>query len=781
MQENNNNRKNTPTRYSVSYRSGAKRVAEAKNANRQELYNAKTAAERIAEKYGTIGIDEGRKEIERISESASDAALYDEQNQRKSVKSGTKKQERRSAKSNAANHERKQANQTGAERKPVKSDAVKTERRQINQAREKLKKKPAKPASQRPANVAAEKSERNKTRENAVPAPKRQESSNVKAANQTKNTSAEKKKKGKRENNQPEKKKKIWPRVVLVIVAIIAIMAIVVVINVGSVKAQATNLKDELSTAMTYIEEGDMTSLDESVVKITDSIDGLERSMNGSFWTAMSNVPVVGSDVKSIRELVSILGDFSGEVLNPLVEVVKENPLSELKVGNGYNVKIIRNYLDFAKTLVPEIQTLSEQLDGIHLSILSGTMEQYTEKIKKVTDIYASIEDYLPLIESILNVDEDRTYVLAAQNSAELRAAGGFPGSVGLITIRDGILEIGDFDSVYNMFETDTPGGLYGVTAKETKIFTEQFSSWAHDATYNPDFKRVGEIWCHNYEEKYGEKLDGAISLTPVVIQRLLESTGKSVTLSDGTLIDGTNATKVLQHDVYWKYLANEETVLEGNAEADQVFSDTVKQVMGILTDDIGISTFTGLFDVFMQGAQDRTVLMYLQDDKEEEYVENCGFSGRLNYEKDNPKAGVYFSLCDPSKLGWYVDIDTSILSEETLSDGTKEYNVQVVIRNNISGDDLNGSTYIIGNYEGSVMYNIELTAPMGGDMSDFTTDPYLCLYETKYEDLDMVYATEVFMDPGSSITITYKVTTAKGVETPLSFDTTPTLQAYRQ
>lgn len=53
------------------------------------------------------------------------------------------------------------------------------------------------------------------------------------------------------------------------------------------------------------------------------------------------------------------------------------------------------------------------------------------------------------------------------------------------------------------------------------------------------------------------------------MVQDLLAATGDSFTLSDGTTIDGTNATKVLQHDLYWKYLSSGSNMSEGNDLCD--------------------------------------------------------------------------------------------------------------------------------------------------------------------------------------------------------------------
>ena len=84
---------------------------------------------------------------------------------------------------------------------------------------------------------------------------------------------------------------------------------------------------------------------------------------------------------------------------------------------------------------------------------------------------------------------------------------------------------------------------------------------------------RPGRRRATAYVEPTGVHVDGVISVTPAVVQDLLAIAGP-ITLSDGTVVDGTNATKVLQHDLYWNYLSKE-TSMSGNGDvADALFAE---------------------------------------------------------------------------------------------------------------------------------------------------------------------------------------------------------------
>ena len=90
------------------------------------------------------------------------------------------------------------------------------------------------------------------------------------------------------------------------------------------------------------------------------------------------------------------------------------------------------------------------------------------------------------------------------------------------------------------------------------------------------------------------------------------------------------------------------------------------------------------------------------------------------------------------------------------------------------------GGGYILGNYNGAIKGFIHLFAPAGGTVIDFKASNGLHLYRDEYEGLEVGYSLGVMVYPDSNITITYKVTTAQGVTTPLGVSSTPTLQGYR-
>lgn len=567
-------------------------------------------------------------------------------------------------------------------------------------------------------------------------------------------------------------------------VSILIAIAFITIVSMGldtmQMAGKAKSLKADLGELTASINEKDFERADVATDKLDSTVDDIDELLAGKTWRTAAKMPVVGEYVGAADSLVDIVKIATGRMIKPALAVIQDYPLDSIKVGDeGFNTYTMDAYIGLLEELNPAINDIIGYLDDINIpESLGGKVTEYTDKMTLITDAYAVAEDYLPLLKAFLGGGSDRTYLLAAQNSTEIRAGGGFPGSVGTITIVDGVLTIGDFNSVYDVLPYGTPVSV-GPSGLEDTLF----GNWMHyprDASFNPDFERVAQIWAKAYGNKSNTNVDGVISLTPTIIQRLLSYMGE-VQLSDGTVLNGENATQMLQHDLYYKYFNNASYTDGTNDVVDSLFAETAKTTMSRLVDDFDLNKIAGYLSVFNAGAEDRTIMMWMADETEQQYVRDVGCSGGLNDNPENPEIGVYISGSDPCKLGWYVNVNTQIGEAQVNEDGTRTYDVTVTVENTIDNNTIKtAGTYILGSYEGAWRGYIHLFAPAGGTISDVKADSNGGFRKSKYENLEVAYNLNVMIYPQKSMNITYKVTTAEGVTTVPKVSMTPTLQEYR-
>lgn len=550
------------------------------------------------------------------------------------------------------------------------------------------------------------------------------------------------------------KKLKIARNIAIALVPIIIIGLLIFRLGTDakSMLSEANTLKTDLKAVMTGVKERDVESAQNATLKLDNTVRKLDRTLSSPVWKAVSHAPFAGKYVKSVNTLVSVAEDASDNILKPALDVMDEYPLEGLKVGDGFSVSTINAYLNLLEDIEPRIESMTTKMQTVKLPLGKTEMlSEYTQMLTKLTAAYKENGEYLPLFRAFLGDGSDKLYLLAAQNSAEIRASGGFPGSMGTIRIEDGVLTIDDFKTVYDMISVNPPTEAH-ITDTEYLLFSGSLD-YARDACYIPDFERVGEIWALAYESKNDEHIDGVISLTPVIIQKVLAYTG-AVTLSDGTELNGDNATQMLQKDLYYKYLSNNSSYKVSNAYdyVDSLFAETAKIVMGKLVDDFDINRIADYSKIFTDGGKDRTILMWMEDETAESYVKAAGCSGALNDDPSNPEAGVFFSGANGSKLGWFVSLDTQIGDDVTINDdGSRTYDVTVTVSNDITRDDMyRAGNYIIGNYNGQVESYLHLFAPAGGTISDFETSNSMAMNMDEYHGLEVAYNVEFMLAPSN-------------------------------
>lgn len=610
-------------------------------------------------------------------------------------------------------------------------------------------------------------------------------------------------------NNKP-KRKTLWSiiKVVLIILSVFVVAAVAIgcyaiheikntegvihpvlknsIVNLTE-SSEAMQLARELKADYRLLAQA-LRELDVQQATITRNktdadISALERYFEGPLWQAAENISAIEEKMAWAREILDLAKTANRTLIDPLIQQLTNYPLTDVKTEAGFRTDIVIAYLDFIESYYPVANEFVERLSTIDTRFLNmvdsdGKIAEYSVQLQQLIDDGEPYLSYLPFLRAFLGNGGDRLYVFAAQNTAEIRASGGFPGSVGAIRIQNGILSIVEFQSVYNVFSNYVPHEA-AITATEANLFAGRMNlPW--DADFSPDFERVAKIWALAYQNRNGEHVDGVISATPVVIQRLLSFLGE-VSLSDGTVIDGNNAMRVLQHDLYYKYLSrvSEVSYRTGNDLTDQLFAETAKKTLNLLFSSLNYEHLRDVYFFTQQSFADRTLLLWMADEDEQELIRQMGWAGTLNKDETKPEIGVFFNSTSASKMGWYLDIDVTIGEATENEDGSRTYPISVCYSNRITQEerDIAGG-YILGDGYGGLLGGMYIFAPAGGSISNFRSSKGY-LNTGTYQGLDLIYQYRS-IEMGSSIEIECEITTAPVECSELTVIQTPTAQGYR-
>lgn len=581
-----------------------------------------------------------------------------------------------------------------------------------------------------------------------------------------------------------ERKKR---RVTAVVAAIVAVVLVAFGVSgfmlfnsAKTVKSQAKETVEIVGGLKDKVTSGDFSTLPDDAKKIDELCGSMKKEASSPVWTMASFIPVYGSDINAARTMVDALSDVSSGALVPMADNLAQATPGKLFQDGTINVSALQAVADSLSDSSKVFKSANEKIQGIGDTHIA----QVTELVDKAKDGFAVLdgavdaaEKVAPVLPQMLGANgQTRNYLVYAMNNVEIRACGGFGGSQGLISVTDGQMSIGDFVPRIGLSEDEA---VESVDEEDEALFGDHSNLYNSGNTYSPDWPRNSQRVAALWKSQYGQDVDGVVGIDPVFLQYLLGLVG-NVSLPDGTVVDGTNAAKVLMHDVYWNYPVE---------ESDGIFASVASAAFDKILGGIGDVDVTKLVGAFERGAEEGRLIAWMRNDDEQNAIKEMGIDASLPDPDDpsaDPVAGVYFNNLSFSKLDWYLNADTQIGQGVKNGDGTCSYRITVTLTNIMTQEEAGKlPDYVAASASGAARDDerlyVSLFAPTGGNISDLTVEgTQFGLGAATWHGIPF-YSGTVDLHAGETTTITYTLTTsAEAGDKPLTLRQTPTCQAAR-
>lgn len=549
------------------------------------------------------------------------------------------------------------------------------------------------------------------------------------------------------------------------------------------ITAKAPAITEQAHSLVDAVKSADGATLRTTAANIATEVSDIHTRLEGLPWKLASFVPVIGQDVTSVRTLVEQADTLCQYALIPACDDLGDINLSNLLQDGAINVDLFTSLANTLSQIAPVVQQSSEIISGLPDPIvpqLAEPLQQVKDIANTADSLVSKLNEMAPYLPQMLGANgQVRNYLIIAQSNAELRSTGGFPGSVGVMTVANGVITLGDFTSMADMEWYDTPS--FGVTEEELAIFGDgagndnRIGRIPADTNIIPDFARASQIISAMWTDQNGGTVDGIIAIDPVFLQSMLALTG-GFTTSSGVAVDGTNAAAMLLHDAYNTF---------STSNQDSFFAEVAGTAFTQLTSSLGGLDFTAFVDTITTGIENHRLQVWMANSDEENLMVQLGCSGTIPTDPATPELGVYVSDDTYSKIAWFLSLHTVINSSTKNADGTTTYNVTTTLTNNLDPNDAyNQVDYITGyntakRNRSDMIDKVYLFAPAGGSISNVTINGYIPaefpLKEGTYNGNQVWYVTLQTSGLETS-TLTYNVTTASGAA-DLSIRQTPTAQ----
>ncbi|MEJ1194027.1 DUF4012 domain-containing protein [Pseudarthrobacter sp. CCNWLW207] len=557
---------------------------------------------------------------------------------------------------------------------------------------------------------------------------------------------------------------------------------------------KATDLKSELASAISLVPELKAAIVAQDPLAASETVDALRihtaaaRSTAGDpLWTLAGAIPWLGPNFQAATEVATAADDVAQLGAAPLVEVFQSLDWETLTPQDGaVDIAAVREAEPKVVSAAHAVKESSNRLDDISVEgLLPQVAEPLNNARSELRGLSAELgiaSDASTAIPAMMGADGPKRYLLMIQNNAELRASGGIPGALAVLTFDEGRLSLSEQTSATALGAMAPP---VSVDLEQQQIYSGRIGKFMQDVNLTPDFPSAAKAAHSIWEKKTGERLDGVMSMDPVALQHILNATGpvkltnpEVLALAGPSLpteLSGANVVKTLLSDVYSEIALPELQDVYFAGIASEIF-----KTFSTSSADPG-----ALLDGVVEATAEGRVLVWSASSAEQKILAKYAVSGSVSGPSVSPaEFGVYFNDGTGAKMDYYVK-RTVQLVKECAKDGYEQTTVRITSMNTAPADAATSlPAYVTGNGNygvpaGSVQTNIVAYGPIQANVETAKVDGAKTEFAPYLHGNRPVGVLAVRLAPGESRTVEF--TFGKIVQhTEPELVVTPTAQAVK-
>lgn len=509
---------------------------------------------------------------------------------------------------------------------------------------------------------------------------------------------------------------------VLVLVVVVAALAVVVAIA-GS---RALSVRDELAPAVPIAKAlPAKVAGGDSDGAATDTAELARRSAKAVeytrdfTWQIAEQIPVLGANFSSVRvaaETVDEVADFAVRSLPSL-------DLAAFKPKDGaVDLGAVHRLEEIAAEGAALFQSVNARIDRIDKNAVVpqvGTaLRQLDQAVSGADETLGALAPVLEVLPSALGEGEPRTYLLMFQGNSELRASGGNPAALALVTADEGRIEL-TAQATSVQFDNAREESIIALDPETEHIYSDIIGRWIPNMTATPDFPTTVRIMRAWWEDEGLPPFDDVISIDPIALSYMLKATGP-IPLATGETLTSENAASLLLNEVYFKY--GEGT--DASAQ-DLFFAGAAAQIFSTLTS--GVDNPVALMNSLAQATDEGRVKLWSSDERVRDLIAETKLSGTLpNTNTEQTIVGVYFNDTTGAKTDYYADAAISATTDLCTATGAPTFTQKITFADNITPDQAASLPWFITGPHypaGTIATDVVVYSPVGASIESWAIE----------------------------------------------------------
>lgn len=529
-----------------------------------------------------------------------------------------------------------------------------------------------------------------------------------------------------RDLRRSRRRRTIW----IVVSVLIALLAAVLVVG-GIAVSKALTVRDSLTPAVpiasglpSKVVAGDAEGAAADAASLKTLSERAVAQTSGADWRVAEWIPVLGPNLSAIRtaaESIDEVADFA-------VESVPNLDLAAFRPVNGaVDLDAVRRLEKVATAGAATFAAINDRIDATDRGALIpqvenalGTLDDAVSGVDETLGTLAPILDVLP---AALGEGGTRTYLLMFQGNSELRASGGNPAALALVTATDGRIEL-TTQATSVQFANARAQSISPLDAETENIYSDIIGRWIPNLTATPDFPTSVDIIRAWWADEGLPPFDDVISTDPVALSYLLRATGP-IPLSTGETLTSENAVPLLLNEVYFNY---GEMVpgkgADGTAQ-DLFFASAAAQIFSTLT--TGVSNPMAFLDGLRQASDEGRMKIWSSNEKIESMLTGTKLAGTLPAGNDpQTVVGVYFNDTTGAKTDYYADAEVTSSTDQCTASGAPTFQQTITFANNITPEQAAALPYFITgpHYRpGDIATDVVVYSPVGATIESWKVE----------------------------------------------------------
>jgi len=566
--------------------------------------------------------------------------------------------------------------------------------------------------------------------------------------------------------------------VLAAVMLLLVAWAVALVVGATQARAELVSASGLVTTLQDKVLEGDRMGAAATLGALQAHSAAAREATSGLHWRVAARIPWVGPNIEAARVVAEVVDDLSTSALPALMQATEVvDPAALVPVDGRVDVAALQ---EAAPTVVAAAAVVSDalaRLDALETeqlwSAVAGPLAMVRTEVAAVDATTATAARAVQLLPPMLGADGPRSYLLLVQNNAEVRATGGIPGSVILLQVADGVVQIVDHRSAGSLGDLAAPA--LPLTDTEMSLFGADLAADMRYVTFTPDFPRSAEIARAIWAQQVGGEVDGVVSVDPGALALLLDDTGP-VPLPAGAVSDAVggqltaeNAVTVLLNTVY--------LLTPDPAVQDAFFAETASSALTALL--AGQGEPAAAVDALAEAARQGRLMVWSAHAEEQALLDDTVLGGRLRGDAGgSPVIGVFLNDGSQAKMSFYLETSIAVEQQDCLPDGSRTFDVGITLANTVPPDVAALPAYVTGGGAvvpvGEVRTNVLIYAPTDGRVEGVQVEGQDPGVTSQIHDGLAVVGRTTQLAPGASVTIHAQVTTGARFLGPLLLRSTP-------